>query len=124
MEFPVNEIIAGFCSVSFLLGLISAIFFYLVYSGMFANIEVSMETKHVMNDAKVVAYKRCTGAYLLRLRELANVRKMAPYSDTIGIYYDHPTSVRVCYLANMFGIHPPPPPANFYTLSPYRYRDC
>ncbi|XP_075256320.1 testis-expressed protein 264-like isoform X2 [Convolutriloba macropyga] len=104
MEFPVNEIIAGFCSVSFLLGLISAIFFYLVYSGMFANIEVSMETKHVMNDAKVVAYKRCTGAYLLRLRELANVRKMAPYSDTIGIYYDHPTSVPVYRCRYIVGV--------------------
>ncbi|XP_075260950.1 uncharacterized protein LOC142352303 [Convolutriloba macropyga] len=57
---------------------------------MFARIEISMEKKHLLNIPRVVAYKVYTGSYMARFGNLSRLRKLAPYSDTIGIYYDNP----------------------------------
>ena len=108
------EILVASCTVTFAVGIISAIFFYLVYSGMFARIDVTMEKKHLLNTPRVVAYKVYTGSYMERFGNFSRLRKVAPYSDTIGIYYDNPQNVRICYQFNI-DINPPPPVITWLT---------
>ena len=78
---------------------IYSIFLYVYQSGIFWNIDVSMQTRHVLSSRKIIAYKVYRGDYAKIYQTFAPIMRLAPYSDTIGIYYDNSGTVRIstCY---------------------------
>merc|ERR1712226_488069 len=76
-----------------ILALFGTIFWMLVVSGLLAKVEVNTKTKHLSTKPRVIAYKTYTGNYKEVGDAFAWLVKAAPFSDTLGIYYDDPTEV-------------------------------
>ncbi|XP_075243434.1 testis-expressed protein 264 homolog [Convolutriloba macropyga] len=52
-----------------------------------------MQTRHVLSSRKIIAYKVYRGDYAKIYQTFAPIMRLAPYSDTIGIYYDNSGTV-------------------------------
>ena len=77
-----------------ILALFGTVFWMLTVSGLFEKIDVHTRKKHLLNAPKVMAYKSYTGNYKQVGDAFSWLVNAAPFSDTIGIYYDDPQKVR------------------------------
>ena len=86
-------IILGACALIVIFVL--TMYYVFAQSGMLVNIEVNMRTKHVFNTPRILGYKTYTGYYKHAHAAFASLAKVAPFSDTVAIYYDDPEMVRL-----------------------------
>ena len=92
-----EELLASFSPLlllgSLFAALISTIFVYLVYSGLFAKVTVDTKEPPFEGSGLTLAYKVGTGAYKNCGHLFTEASSILPTNKCAGIYYDDPETV-------------------------------